>query len=168
LSIDTANTLSKQEHEEQLRFSRSTCISVAVVALAFAGRAIALNGGGDNQILNFKLNVIICCIQISIFLVYNWALNRTGLPTTDHNYVQITLLTSAFLGDTSWNLAQATEKSEAGSAHHQWTAYLVGLLWVICAVFWVAQLVRLKVVQIRIDRVAAAAPAPTIPSGVTS
>src|SRR5579859_2988263 len=83
LSIDSANTLNKQEHEEQLRFSRSTCISVAVIALAFAGRSIALDEAGNNHILNFKLNASICCIQIGIFLVYNWALNKTGLPTAD-------------------------------------------------------------------------------------
>jgi hypothetical protein len=40
LSIDSRNTLTREEHADQLRFARSTCISVAVIALSFGGRAI--------------------------------------------------------------------------------------------------------------------------------
>jgi hypothetical protein len=85
LSIDSRNDLTKAEHEDQLRFARSTCISVAVLALAFAGREIA--GTGDatqplspNEMLDFELNIVICGVQIFLFLVYNWGLNKQGSP----------------------------------------------------------------------------------------
>ena len=122
LSIDSGNNLTKEEHEDQLRFARSTCISVAVLALAFAGREIATGGQqsqplSPNELHNFKINVIICSIQIVLFLVYNWGLNKQGLPVADRNYVQITLLTSAFLADTSLNMAVAGDGSGSEQAH---------------------------------------------------
>jgi hypothetical protein len=153
LSIDSRNNLTKAEHEDQLRFARSACISVAVLALTFAGRAIA---GGDsnkalssNEMLDFKLNIVTCCIQIFVFLVYNWALNKQDLPTADRNYVQITLLTSAFLADTSLNMAYANEGDATVAGHHQTAAYALGALWVLCIVFWVTKLVKLRIIQIQ-------------------
>lgn len=102
LSIDSRSTLSREAHAEQLRFARSTSISVAVLALSLAGREMA----DEAQLRNCWINVTICCIQIALFLMYNWALNKQEeFPAAERNYVQITLLTSAFLGDTSWNLA---------------------------------------------------------------
>jgi hypothetical protein len=154
LSIDSRNNLTKAEHEDQLRFSRSTCISVAVLALAFGGREIA--GTGDsiqplspNQMLDFKLNVIICCVQIVLFLVYNWGLNKQDLQTADRNYVQITLLTSAFLADTSLNMAFAGDGKGVVNRHHQTAAYALGALWVLCVIFWISKLVKLRIIQIQ-------------------
>ena len=146
LSIDSRNNLTKAEHEDQLRFARSTCISVAVLALAFAGREIA--GTSDatqplspNEVFDFKLNIVICCVQIVLFLVYNWGLNKQDLQTADQNYVQITLLTSAFLADTSLNMAFAGDGKGTVNSHHQTSAYALGALWVLCVIFWITKLV---------------------------
>lgn len=151
LSIDSKNNLTEAEHAEQLRFARSGCISVAVLALSFAGRDIAL-AKGAGQALNFKITVSICCIQIALFLIYNWALNRRDLPAAGRNYVQVTLLTSAFLADTCANLAYATHGTDpdAGVAkYHQTTAYALGALWLLCVVFWILVLARLRVITIQ-------------------
>jgi hypothetical protein len=131
--------ISRGLQSSKKRFSRSTSISVAVLALSFAGRAIA----GSNEsiaMLDFKINIVICCLQITLFLIYSWALNRQELSGADRNYVQITLLTSAFLGDTCWNLAQATDGSDMGRVHHQLTAYVLGSLWLLCFLFWIVKL----------------------------
>jgi|HubBroStandDraft_5_1064220.scaffolds.fasta_scaffold40066_2 hypothetical protein len=157
LSIDSGNNLTIEEHEDQLRFARSTCISVAVLALVFAGREIAT---GDqpaqpltqNEYHNFKINIIICCVQIIVFLVYNWGLNKQGLPVADRNYVQITLLTSAFLADTSINMAVARGGDQGEPGHHQMVAYGLGTLWALCIVFWITKLIQLRIVQIQIQR----------------
>jgi uncharacterized membrane protein len=151
LSIDSKNNLTEAEHAEQLRFSRSACISVAVLALAFGGRDVALSKG-TGQLVNFAISVSICCIQIALFLVFNWALNKRDLRTLDRNYVQITLLTSAFLGDTCFNLAYATHAANTDSgvpAYHQITAYVLGTLWLFCVVFWIRTLLNLRLVTIQ-------------------
>jgi hypothetical protein len=145
LSIDSENTLSKAEHAEQLRFARSTCISVAVIALGWGGQVIATSDGAVSGI--FALNVFMCCFQISLFLLYSWALNKRDLLGADHNYVQITLLTSAVLGDTSYNLSQAASSKEIGSLHHAWTAYALALLWLGCIIFWIRKLANLGIVR---------------------
>lgn len=145
LSIESRNHLSEAEHAEQLRFARSTSISVAVLALVFAGKEMA-DPGDPGEMRNFWINVTICCVQIGLFLLYSWLLNKTDFPKSERNYVQITLLTSAFLGDTSWNL------SKADGAHHQSTAFALGLLWAMCVLFWVVQLVKLKFIQIQFRR----------------
>jgi hypothetical protein len=154
LSIDSGNYLTKSEHEDQLRFARSTCISVAVLALTFASKEIA--GTGDpsqplspNEMLNFKINIVICCVQIFLFLVYNWGLNKSDLPIADRNYVQITLLTSAFLADTSWNMASAGDGKGMPNGHHQTTAYALGALWLCCVIFWITKLIKLRIIQIQ-------------------
>jgi hypothetical protein len=161
LSLDSRNTLTNEEHADQLRFARSACISVAVLSLAFAGRAIGIsmapstNQNAPCKVLastqwhDFMFNVLICCIQVTLFLFYSWALNKEDLPPVlaDRNYVQITLLTSAFLGDTSANLAYAADPTDQGCFHHQSTAYALGGLWVCCILFWLIKLVRLRVIQ---------------------
>jgi hypothetical protein len=145
LSLDSENTLTREEHAEQLRFARSTCISVSVIALGWGGEFIATSGGAVSVI--FPLNVSMCCFQISLFLLYSWALNKRDLLGSDHNYVQLTLLTSAFLGDTSYNLSQATNPKDTGNLHHLWTAYALGLLWVGCIIFWIWKLATLGIVR---------------------
>jgi hypothetical protein len=98
---------------------------------------------------DFNINAWVCCTQILLFLLYSWALNKEDLPAVlaDRNYVQITLLTSAFLGDTSANLAYAADRSDQGCHHHQVTAYAVGALWVSCALFWIYKLIKLRIIQ---------------------
>lgn len=148
LSIDSSNSLTESEHAEQLRFARSTSISVAVLSLSLAGRVIAASST-PNRIRNFDIDVAICCVQIALFLLYSWGLNRRELPRADRNYVQITLLTSAFLGDTCWNLAQATDSGDIGAGHHQLTAYGLGFLWATCVVFWAVKLRQLRIIQVQ-------------------
>jgi hypothetical protein len=70
------------EHEEQLRFARSTCISVALLALGWAGEYIATAGG---SLFIFALNTFMCCLQVALFLLYSCALNRRNLVGADHN-----------------------------------------------------------------------------------
>src|SRR5262249_13884294 len=79
LSLDSGNSLSAGEQAEQLRFSRSTCISVAVLALALAGRDLA----DPKSLPSFTINVILCCFQITLFLVYHWALNKQDVTLAD-------------------------------------------------------------------------------------
>lgn len=162
LSLDSGNNLSPAEHAEQLRFSRSTSISVAVLALTLAGRGIA-TANDSNSPWNFRINVFICCAQLILFLFYSWALNKQELTGAERNYVQITLLTSAFLGDTCWNLAQASDHGDPGYRHHQLTAYALGLLWVCCFMFWVAKLNAIVKIQ-RLDA-KPAVPAVAAPQG---
>jgi len=108
------NTLTETEHEEQLRFARSTSISVAVLALGWVGEYIATAGG---SLFIFALNTNMCCLPVVLFLLYSWALNRRNLLGADHNYIQLTLLTRAFLADTSHNLSQATNLKDVAQLH---------------------------------------------------
>ena len=163
LSIASKNDLSESEHAEQLRFARSTCISVAVLSLAFGARdiwqALTTHVAGPppssvpnpSYPYNFTITIWICCIQIAVFLVLCYGLNRQDLGKTDRNYVQIALLTSAFLGDTCLNLAYATHSdSDSGAAQfHQYTAYTLGGLWLFCVVFWFVMLIKLQIIVIR-------------------
>lgn len=164
LSMDGQNTLTREEHSDQLRFARSTCISIAVLALAVGGEMISsnipagtgpcrLSGGSPScgvELLDFWGNVAICCIQICLFLIYSWALNKQDLPPVlaDRNYVQITLLTSAFLLDTSTNLVLATSSTDKGYLHHEKVAIAVGSLWLCCLLFWLVKLAKLHLVQL--------------------
>jgi hypothetical protein len=144
LSLDSENNLTEAEHAEQLRFARSTCISVAVIALGWGGEYIATNGG---SVSIFVLNTCMSCFQVALFLLYSWALNRRNLLGADHNYVQLTLLTSAFLGDTSYNLSQSTNLKDVAQLHHEWAAYALSLLWGGCIVFWIWKLAKLGIVK---------------------
>lgn len=139
LSFDAKNVLSEAEHAEQLRFARSTSISAAVLSLAFAGSHIAWSG---NQPSFFYWTLGLCSIQIVIFVVFSWALNQEGsLPGSNRNYVQLTLLTSAFLVDTVTNLALASSETvNEKVTHHIRTALALGILWLFCAAFWVMTL----------------------------
>jgi hypothetical protein len=170
LAIRSKNDLTPEEHEDQLRFARSTCISVAVVALAWAGTTIEdpLKQHFSNPAklfdftildhTNFTINVGICCVQIALFMFLSWALNRRALPKVlrDRNYVQITLLTSAFLADTCLNLAKATTPGDPGRPHHQLVALALGSLWVICVIFW---MVKLRSLIVHPDKAKQAKPA---------
>lgn len=132
------------EHEEQLRLARSTCISVAVLALGWAGEYIATAGG---SLFIFALNTFMCCLQVGLLLLYSCALNRRHLVGADQYYVQPTLLTSAFLGDTSYNLLHDTNLKDVAQLHHEWTAYALGLLWGGCIIFWIWKLAELGIVR---------------------
>ena len=85
--------------------------SSAILTLSFAGKEIA-RGPAKNpmtpqQATNFWIVVVICSVQTALFLLTNWAMNKKEEGVMeDHNYVQITLLTSAFLIDTCINLTQ--------------------------------------------------------------
>jgi hypothetical protein len=144
LSFDAKNVLSEVEHAEQLRFARSTSISAAVVSLSIAGRSITEGNG------RFFYWTFGCCfVQVLVFVAFCWALNKEGaLPGSERNYVQLTLLTSAFLVDTCVNLALASvdAKTEAPK-HHMWTAIGLGILWGLCAIFWVVKLSQIIQVQ---------------------
>ena len=102
-----------------------------------------------NEMRYFKINIVICCVQIFLFLVYNSGLNRHDLPIAHRNYVQITLLTSAFLADTSLNIASARDATPFVHAHHQTIAYALGALWILCVLFWITKLVKLRIIQIQ-------------------
>lgn len=147
LSLDGINVLDPLDHAEQLRFARSTCISVAILALAYFGKDITDNSVHIMPL--FSLTAILCCSQIAIFLLYQWALNRTigNLPNSTTNYVQITLLTSAFLVDTVYNLSQASHDKDIASLHHLVTAAGLGALWIFCIAFWIAKLKTIIVVE---------------------
>jgi len=146
LSLKSINTLTPEEHAGQLRFARSTCISTAVLSLAYFGEKIA---HPINRSV-FIVNAVFCCAQIALFLTYNWAYNKQRLAEADRNYVQITLLTSAFLVDTSYNLSEYTKPHDPESFHHACAAAAMGLLWLCAAVFWVRKFVRLIHLEIRL------------------
>lgn len=141
LSLDAKNTLTASEHAEQLRFARSTSISFAVLSLAFAGKYIAMQDSGGTHLSYFYWAFGLCSVQIVVFLVFCWALNREGiLPGSHRNYVQLTLLTSAFLVDSVTNLALASTESSESSQHHLWTTKGLAVLWGLCVLFWLLQL----------------------------
>lgn len=146
LSLKSVNTLSPEEHAGQLRFARSTCISTAVLSLAFFGEMIA---SPENKTV-FTINAIFCCTQIALFLLYNWAYNQRAIAEADRNYVQITLLTSAFLVDTSYNLSQYVKPHDVQAMHHAYAAGAMGLLWLVAAVFWVRKFVKLIHLELRV------------------
>ena len=145
LSSDSGNFLTKAQHEEQLRFARSTCISFAVIFLAFDGEQIATQT--QKVGLFFVLNEFVCLIQISMFLLLSWALNRFDALGAKRNYVQITLLTSAFLVDTSVNLNYAATEPRPTGTHHEMTAFAVGSLWLWAMIFWACKFRNLHIVR---------------------
>lgn len=142
LSFDARNVLTEADHAEQLRFARSTSISAAVLALALAGRSIAKPDTGQPILIYFYWALACCLLQILLFVFFCWALNQEGrLLGANRNYVQLTLLTSAFLVDTCTNLAlAATENDKVAAKHHAWTALAVGILWGLCAMAWFGKL----------------------------
>jgi hypothetical protein len=52
----------------------------------------------------------------------------------------LTLLTSAFLVDTSANLSLAGSDPENAALHHLWTARGLGILWAFCVTMWIGKL----------------------------
>lgn len=149
LSFDAKNVLTEADHAEQLRFARSTSISAAVLALAMAGKNIAQPGSAEPILIYFYWVFGCCLLQILLFVFFSWALNKEGrLSGANRNYVQLTLLTSAFLVDTCINLALAAGEKDETTQHHAWTASALGVLWGFCVVGWFAKLFRIvKVVR---------------------
>jgi hypothetical protein len=118
--------------------------------LALAGKNIAQPDTGQPILIYFYWAFGCCLLQILLFVLFSWALNQEGkLSGANRNYVQLTLLTSAFLVDTCANLAlAASEKGQNVSQHHAWTALALGVLWGLCVVAWFGKLFRVvKVVR---------------------
>ena len=86
--------LTSEQIDEQLKFSRSICISTGILCLVI-GCWRAATEPLENWI--FNLHYIFCIIQIVAFVVYSAARLRYEEPSTSLNHFQIALVTASFL-----------------------------------------------------------------------
>lgn len=91
--VQSGANLSDEDVDEQLKFSRSICISSAILCLVFGGWRVA------ETLLDwvFYFHYFVCTIQIVVFIVYSAARLRYEEFVTSLNHFQIALVTSAYL-----------------------------------------------------------------------
>ena len=94
---DVSVDMSADEMEEHFGYSRSLCISTAMICLVIGCWRASLT----LPTWLFVMHYGVCTLQILVFVVYSAARIRRPEPRTSHNNIQIALLTS-------WYLAAAT------------------------------------------------------------
>ena len=91
--VQTGANLSDEDVDEQLKFSRSICISSAILCLVFGCWRVAVSLSD----WVFYFHYIVCTVQIVSFTIYSAARLRYEELVTSLNHFQIALVTSAYL-----------------------------------------------------------------------
>ena len=144
ISLTDRATMSKEEYVDQLYFSRSICVSAALMALTYFSV-------GYQDELRFNVVLVMSIVQTLTFLLYIWARKDSPQELTDTNYVQLALITTTFfLG--AMNLLQ-TPASGVEDQGIEWKQTLsenfpslyLSILWLTCIRVW-WQLIRKLVI----------------------
>ena len=152
------------EFEAQLKFSRSVCISTAILCLAVGG--VKLSSGRSDFMFFFHFGACVC--QLLVFLAFATARLRREEPRTSMNHVQIALVTSLFILGAStsislselqvevktWNMVGNMFWNETKDGYEMdlyvVTAACLYSLWGRCQCYWIKRLteiVRISVVD---------------------
>jgi hypothetical protein len=46
-------------------------------------------------------------------------------------------------------MAYARDAKGMENGHHQTSAYALGVLWIVCVIFWITKLAKLRIIQIQ-------------------
>ena len=167
--VQSGAGLSDEDVDEQLKFSRSICISSAILCLVFGCWRIA------ETLFDwiFYFHYFVCTVQITTFIVYSAARLKYEELVTSLNHFQIALVTSAYLVAATVcvglvELAQGFEKSENDVFYvvrsvevgdktkelyylnlFSLTALFFYGLWLWCQIYWIKRLA--KIVKITVN-----------------
>jgi magnesium-transporting ATPase (P-type) len=150
LLISTANNfeLPKHEHDEQILFVRSFCISVALVCMIWTGDKFTYGSG------QAKLSYWSCIAQIVIFLLYAMLRLKREQPPKHSNLIQLGLITATFMIGFSYCLQEDVPASRTTIASQTflwsmpagfWALYAG---WLVCIYNWIRHL--LGIISIKV------------------
>lgn len=157
LAFKSRSPFETEETDRQLRFARSFGVSSALLCLVSA----ALSVDKDELQKYFWLSYGVTLIQALVFVVYTWARSRTK-ESGDFNYVQLALMTSAFLitgtvcicrlGNLLGPLEPGGVDANVGELWYRYQIILgcAYTLWGLCLGFWVNHLRKLITITIPI------------------
>lgn len=164
--VKSGTSLSDEDVDEQLKFSRSICISSAILCLVFGCWRIS----ATLPDWVFYFHYFVCTVQIATFIVYSAARLRYEELVTSLNHFQIALVTSAYLvaatvcvGLVAYaqgfdkDVFYVVEKLEVDGATKisnypnlfSLSALLFYGLWLWCQIYWIKRLA--KIVKITVN-----------------
>ena len=167
--VQSGANLSDEDVDEQLKFSRSICISSAILCLVFGCWRIS----ATLPDWVFYFHYFVCTVQIAAFIVYSAARLRYEELVTSLNHFQIALVTSAYLVaatvciglvELAWGFEENQKDvfyvfrswdTEDGIKESQYlnlfslTALFFYGLWLWCQIYWIKRLA--KIVKITVN-----------------
>lgn len=146
---------SKEERDTQLKFSRSICISTAVLCLVWGSSS----DSASELDSVFFVNYVMCICQIVVFVIYTAARLKKEEPPLYLNHFQVALVTSALLVGATVCIHSINPGLEPGSifaiikrgnrsSFFAYSAVLLYFLWARCQYYWINRLT--KVIKISI------------------
>ena len=146
---------SKEERDTQLKFSRSICISTAVLCLVWGSSADSASKFDSV----FFVHYVMCLCQIVVFIIYTAARLKKEEPPLYLNHFQVALVTSALLIGATVCIYLIEPRAEAESifatikagkrpSFFAYSAVLLYFLWARCQYYWINRLT--KVIKISI------------------
>lgn len=142
------------DFDSQLRFSRSVCISSALICLILGSIKFAVQ---PNDTI-FYLLVFSCVWQIIVFVLYAAARLKRSEPSTSLNHFQISLITASYLFaittslillDPSKGYFTYMTSDESVLNLLGITSLLFWLLWISCQVYWTIRLKRIFSITVK-------------------
>lgn len=155
-SVLSGGDLPAEEVDEQLKFSRSICISMAIMCLVL-GCWVASERLPDWV---FYFHYAVCILQILVFVVYSAARLKYEEPASGLNNFQIALVTTLYLIAATicmglinfgvWDIISVFEvkvkgDGVSGSALNLYflSSALFYVLWFWCQVYWLRRLIKI-------------------------
>jgi hypothetical protein len=136
--------LSPEEHKEQIRFTRSFCISVGLICIVWVGHSFPL-GTVEGGMAYFS-----CLAQLLVFLVYTVLRFKTEEPPTRSNLIQLGLITGAFMVGFAYCLQVKREHPPAVYFLQLPPAFwILYVAWLICIYRWIKHFI--SIVQINVS-----------------
>jgi hypothetical protein len=142
------------EHDEQIRFTRSFCISVALICLIWNGHVVRTQVEG-------YISYWSCIAQLVLFITYTFIRSRKEQAPQHSNLIQLGLITAAFMVGFSYILhIKAPDELDPSIEKVKSAAYLFGMpaafwvlyaAWFICTLKWVlhfATIVEFKIKEL--------------------
>lgn len=148
LSFKVQTKFKKNEHNDQLRFTRSFGISGGLICLVYLGFQLA---DFDQE---FGWGYAISLTHLCVFLLYTYAKTKEEESRDGINYGQLILITTLFLIGGSYALSSSTYDTNDISGEpadtflfFQQTAQGLYILWATCMFYWIFELLRSLVLQ---------------------
>ncbi len=144
LSNKNLPEFNRAEGQDQLRFARSFSLCSAILTLVLVAKIL-------DRDLSFTINLLACLTQCTLFLVLAWAHQKSEIEQGQlkFNFVQLTLITSAFLIGGGYCIAKFD--GEVGSDNSEerlrylLTALLLYMHWLACCVRWARYMLYSKI-----------------------
>jgi hypothetical protein len=135
--------LKPKEHKEQIRFTRSFCISVGLICIVWVGQnfqLLTVEGG---------VSYYSCLTQIIVFTVYTILRLGKDEPPTRSNLIQLGLITGAFMLGFSYCLQLKPVVPQPIYLLNLPAAFwILYVAWLICIYKWIKHFV--SIVQINV------------------